>query len=163
MCSGTDRTAKREHCLSTLTLPCFCSPCRYTLSNLLLLPFSLALMEDEGINASGNNAAPMNLPPVAPEQSGQGLPYAPENFPNPGDVWSWRTGLRVAVTGFFKDRYLYPPANICRAVNSGSSRRRITFASKLAVQRFVKESFPDANVQDFFASFSWKIPAICPG
>ncbi|CAI8604672.1 unnamed protein product [Vicia faba] len=94
-----------------------------------------------------------NLAPVAPELSGEGLPYAPENFPNPGDIWRWKTGKRISSNGNFRDRYLYLP----RRLAGGG------FKSKLAVERYVKEFFPDANVVDFFASFSWSIPSGLPG
>ncbi|PNX59496.1 hypothetical protein L195_g059718, partial [Trifolium pratense] len=40
-------------------------------------------------NGEGNNIF-NNLPPVLAGQSGKGLPYAPENFPNPGDIWLWK-------------------------------------------------------------------------
>ncbi|KAJ1423818.1 Oberon, PHD finger domain [Sesbania bispinosa] len=126
-------------------------------------------MEAEGTsdNHNNNNASAQNnswnLTPVAPEQYGEGLPYAPENWPNPGDVWGWRTGRRVTLTGYFADRYLYPPTRLGRVSNPGSSRRsRKGFASKLSVERYIKESFPHVQVDDFFASFSWKIPFMQP-
>lgn len=101
------------------------------------------------------------LRPVDPEESGVGLPYAPENWPNPGDIWGWRTGRRIAITGHFRDRYLYLPANLSRTDNAGSgSKRRRTFASKPSIERYIQEYFPDADINAFFASFSWKVPAI---
>ncbi|KAL9689440.1 hypothetical protein QQ045_009826 [Rhodiola kirilowii] len=30
------------------------------------------------------------LPPVGPNESGIGYPYAPENWPKPGDNWRWK-------------------------------------------------------------------------
>ena len=107
-----------------------------------------------------NNPNPLNLWPVAAEASGEGLPYAPEDWPNPGDIWSWRTGKRTSPGGFFRDRYLYPPARIALIDNSGSSRRKHIFPSKFAVERYIRAAFPDADVEAFFASFSWKIPAL---
>ncbi|XP_058739608.1 protein OBERON 1-like [Vicia villosa] len=103
----------------------------------------------------GNDEA-SDLPPVAPEESGDGLPYAPENFPNPGDIWRWKAGLRISSNGNFRDRYLYLPRRIAASHRGG-------FKSKLAVERYVKEFFPDASLVDFFASFSWSIPSGLPG
>lgn len=99
------------------------------------------------------------LRPVAPGETGDGLPYAPENWPNPGDVWSWGVGRRIAITGHFRDRYLYLPVHLCRDPGSSNKRRR-TFASIPSIERYIQESFPDTDLKAFFASFSWRIPAI---
>ncbi|KAF3433492.1 hypothetical protein FNV43_RR24594 [Rhamnella rubrinervis] len=40
---------------------------------------------------------------VSPNKSNVGLPYAPENWPNPGDNWSWKVGKRIAITGHYLD------------------------------------------------------------
>nr|KJB28319.1 hypothetical protein B456_005G043500 [Gossypium raimondii]KJB28323.1 hypothetical protein B456_005G043500 [Gossypium raimondii] len=50
-------------------------------------------------------------PPVPPCTSGEGLPYAPIDWPNPGDVWSWRVGRRVNNAGFYSDRFINVPKN----------------------------------------------------
>jgi len=110
------------------------------------------------------------LQPVIPEMSGEGHPYAPENWPEQGDVWGWRTGRRIVPTGtHFQDRYLYLPNRLVRMLKeekenggsgSGTVRKQHIFASKLAVERYVKKYFPDADLDEFFASFSWKIPAL---
>ncbi|XP_057450259.1 protein OBERON 1-like isoform X3 [Lotus japonicus] len=102
---------------------------------------------------------------AAAEESGEGLPYAPENWPEMGDIWGWRTGRRVTMNGTFHDRYLYLPLRLCQpssSENSGgaSTRKRKSFPSKLAVERYIKENFLDADVNAFFASFTWKIPAV---
>lgn len=97
------------------------------------------------------------LRPVSQDESGEGLPYAPENWPNPGDNWSWRVGKRVAITGHFLDRYLYSPRGIGTSENS--ARKGHGFASKLSVERYIQSEFPNADIDAFFASFSWKIPA----
>ena len=45
---------------------------------------------------------------MAEEVYGTGLPYAPENWPQQGDVWGWKTGRRVVTNGkHFQDRYMY--------------------------------------------------------
>ncbi|KAK8572994.1 hypothetical protein V6N12_029034 [Hibiscus sabdariffa] len=98
----------------------------------------------------------LHLSPVLPDASGLGLPYAPEDWPKKGDMWAWKVGRRVAITGHFLDRYLYPPKRFPKLEDSGKKRG---LASKLSVERYVKMVFPDADMNAFFASFSWKIPA----
>ncbi|XWS39298.1 hypothetical protein CRYUN_Cryun18bG0039300 [Craigia yunnanensis] len=97
----------------------------------------------------------LHLRPVSPEASGVGLPYAPVDWPKRGDVWTWKVGRRVAITGHFLDRYLYPPKRLHKLENSGKKRG---LASKLSVERYVKTAFPGADNNAFFASFSWKVP-----
>ncbi|KAJ7954874.1 protein OBERON 1-like [Quillaja saponaria] len=99
----------------------------------------------------------LHLTPLSPDESGEGLPYAPENWPNPGDNWSWKVGKRVAVTGHYLDRYLYLPNRLCRL--ESTTRRKHAFASKLSVERYIKTAFPGTDVDAFFALFSWRIPA----
>ncbi|XP_038706970.1 uncharacterized protein LOC120002317 [Tripterygium wilfordii] len=65
--------------------------------------------------------------PVDPEESGEGLPYAPVDWSNPGDIWGWKVGRRVAPKGrHYLDRYLYLPSHL----PSGEYKKRI-FASKI--------------------------------
>ncbi|KAK6254935.1 hypothetical protein SCA6_016240 [Theobroma cacao] len=99
----------------------------------------------------------LHLKPVSPEASGVGLPYAPVDWPKKGDVWSWKVGRRVAITGHFLDRYLYPPKRLHKLDNS--TRRKRGLASKLSVERFLQTALPGADISAFFASFSWKVPA----
>ncbi|PNX93535.1 calmodulin protein kinase [Trifolium pratense] len=111
-------------------------------------------------NRHNNDPTGLNLPPVAADQIGQGLPYAPINFPEQGDVWGWKTGKRLQPNGCFQDRYLYLPERL----SSGSdSKDQHTFRSKLSVERYIRSTFPDANVDAFFASFTWRIPAVAEG
>ncbi|KAL3505931.1 hypothetical protein ACH5RR_031313 [Cinchona calisaya] len=95
-----------------------------------------------------------HLSPVSVGDCGEGLPYAPINWPNPGDNWSWKVGQRIAPSGHFRDRYLYPPKHL-----ESSSHKRKGMASKPSVEQYIRSKFPNANVDAFFASFSWKIPA----
>lgn len=95
------------------------------------------------------------LRPVLPGESGEGLPYAPIDWPNPGDNWTWRVGRRFNTHGYFQDRFLYPPKSLQKG-------RRLTFGSKTAVENYIRSEFPGADVGPFFASFSWKIPAKIP-
>ncbi|CAB4292062.1 unnamed protein product [Prunus armeniaca] len=98
-----------------------------------------------------------SLKPVSPDESGEGLPYAPVNWPNPGDTWRWKVGKRVSGAGHYLDRYLYLPKSLR---NAGlTTRKKYGFASKLAVERYIQTAFPGANINEFFASFSWRIPA----
>ncbi|KAJ6890635.1 protein OBERON 2 isoform X1 [Populus alba x Populus x berolinensis] len=123
-------------------------------------PFEVELME---IDKESNRSTPrereniLNLRPVAPDECGEGLPYAPEDWPNPGDTWTWRVGRRVAITGHYLDRYLYLPIRLCRLENT--TRKKHGFASKLSVERYIRSVFPNADIGKFFASFSWKIPS----
>ncbi|PNX66427.1 hypothetical protein L195_g055086, partial [Trifolium pratense] len=118
-------------------------------------------MESDGNSDNGGGSKKFsNLTPVPPEESGVGLPYAPENFPNPGDIWRWKAGKRISNNGNFRDRYLYLPPRLSAPANRTSFRGG--FASKLAVERYVRERFPKANISDFFASFSWRIPSGLP-
>ncbi|KAK9933297.1 hypothetical protein M0R45_020498 [Rubus argutus] len=50
-----------------------------------------------------------------------------------------------------------PVKSLCHGGNS--SRKKYGFASKLAVERYIQSTFPGTNLDAFFASFSWKIPA----
>ncbi|GAA0175131.1 scaffold/adaptor protein [Lithospermum erythrorhizon] len=97
----------------------------------------------------------LHLYTVSANESGEGLPYAPINFPNPGDTWTWKVGKRVSTTGYFLDRYLYPP---CHLIGRGE-RKKSTFASKLSLEQYVHSTFPSVDVKTFFNSFSWKIPS----
>ncbi|KAL6975372.1 hypothetical protein U1Q18_024167 [Sarracenia purpurea var. burkii] len=105
-------------------------------------------------NARGVKEIRFDLYPVSIGDSGKGLPYAPVDWPNPGDIWSWKVGRRIANKGNFLDRYLYLPSRL-----QEPGRKRCAFASKLSVKQYVKATFPGADVGAFFASFSWKIPA----
>ncbi|KAG4185241.1 hypothetical protein ERO13_A09G216400v2 [Gossypium hirsutum] len=111
-------------------------------------------------NHNGNNdSAPVikdnnSPPPVPPGSSGEGLPYAPIHWPNAGDIWTWKVGRRVNSAGFYGDRFLHLPESL-RKANSPK-----VFASKPALERFIRLNFPDADVNAFFASFVWKIPAV---
>lgn len=91
------------------------------------------------------------LYPVSVNASGEGLPYAPANWPNPGDKWAWKVGKRIAAAGYFLDRYLYLPQRL--------RGKRNAFASRLSVEQYIRSEFPSVDIKEFFASFSWKIPS----
>ncbi|KAL4310614.1 hypothetical protein GQ457_01G032460 [Hibiscus cannabinus] len=110
---------------------------------------------------NGINDAPPTIkendiptPPVPPCTTGEGLPYAPIDWPSPGDIWSWRVGKRVNNAGFYSDRFL----NVPKCLRFPGSQKM--FASKLTLERFLLSHFPDADMNSFFASFSWKVPAV---
>ncbi|CAI0559472.1 unnamed protein product [Linum tenue] len=98
------------------------------------------------------------LRPVPCDEAGEGLPYAPENWPKPGDMWGWKVGKRLTYSGYHLDRFLYLPKSLCHLVGA-PARVKNGFASKLSVQRFLQTHFPDANVEAFFDSFVWRIPS----
>ncbi|XP_073155555.1 uncharacterized protein [Henckelia pumila] len=79
-------------------------------------------IDDPRRNEVGNEGSPcrpkengVHLYPVSVNDSGEGLPYAPEDWPNPGDKWVWKVGRRINVSGFFMDRYLYLPSRFRKA------------------------------------------------
>lgn len=131
-----------------------------------LLEMEIELGESDNTNDSSESTPKtdgggLNLVPVSPEESGEGLPYAPINWPNPGDNWSWKVGRRVTNTGHFLDRYLCAPRHLPRLENEVLLKKRgAAFASKLSVERYIRTAFPGADINAFFASFSWKIPAV---
>ncbi|CAH8318770.1 unnamed protein product [Eruca vesicaria subsp. sativa] len=94
------------------------------------------------------------LPAIPPVSTGQGPPYAPVDWPSPGDVWTWRVGRRVTALGFHQDRFLILPQRL--------QQKNVpkTFASKPALARYIQMNFPEMDADAFFASFSWKIPAL---
>ncbi|KAG5551206.1 hypothetical protein RHGRI_009585 [Rhododendron griersonianum] len=105
-------------------------------------------------NTGGVKKNQFHLYPVSAGDSGEGLPYAPVDWPFPGDTWSWKVGQRIANHGHFLDRYLYPPLRFQKA-----KRASFSFKSKLSVEQYVRATFPGADIEAFFSSFSWKVPA----
>lgn len=78
------------------------------------------------------------LRPVALLESGEGLPYAPENWPNPGDIWTWKVGRRVKASGYFQDRYLIAPPRL-----QENPRKKMWFLSKLSLKTYLKTNYPE--------------------
>ncbi|KAL5712591.1 hypothetical protein ACHQM5_014749 [Ranunculus cassubicifolius] len=93
--------------------------------------------------------------PVPDNAAGEGLPYAPVNWPNPGDVWRWKVGKRRNSSGFMMDRYLYPP----RQFQKPFKMPKPYYASLQSFREFVKNDFPGTDCEALLASFSWKVPA----
>ncbi|XP_076904453.1 uncharacterized protein LOC143559907 [Bidens hawaiensis] len=115
--------------------------------------------ESDG-STTGSKESEINL--VFDNDSGVGLPYAPEDFPTPGDKWKWKVGKRLAVSGHFMDRYLYLPDRLYEEYKSMTPVNVTNFRgfnSKAAVKRFLLEAFPKMDIKAFFASFTWRIPA----
>ncbi|KAL7105255.1 hypothetical protein ACP275_07G032400 [Erythranthe tilingii] len=92
--------------------------------------------------------------PVPLCASGQGLPYAPVDWPNQGDVWTWKVGNKVNPLGYYRHRYLLVPPRLQK-----SPTRKEWLGSKLAITRYLQSEFPEADVDAFFAMFAWNIPA----
>ncbi|CAK7327067.1 unnamed protein product [Dovyalis caffra] len=114
------------------------------------------IMESDAPNKSDGGRTPINvnnsLRLVMPGESGEGLPYAPIDWPNPGDNWKWRVGRRVNSSGYYQDRFIYVPKSL-------QGKKKHMFASKPALENYIRSQFPSADVNAFFASFAWKIPA----
>lgn len=113
--------------------------------------------KDEGngsfVNGRKNS---LHLFPVSPYASGEGLPYAPVDWPCPGDKWRWKVGKRTVASGeHFWDRHLYLPDRL-QGKNKGRG-----FVSKVSVEQYVRR-YPGTDVKAFFDSFSWKIPYKSP-
>ncbi|XP_027773751.1 uncharacterized protein LOC107022368 [Solanum pennellii] len=106
-------------------------------------------------SASTINETGLQLYPVSENEYGEGLPYAPMDWPNVGDKWGWRTGKRVTNKGTFKDRYLYLPERF-QAPKNGKEN---AFRSKALVKKYLQSAYPGMDIDQFFASFSWMIPS----
>lgn len=108
-----------------------------------------------GNEVSGEKAMKSHLClyPVKPNSSGEGLPYAPVDWPNPGDTWYWRVGSDTSKSGFYRDRTLYLPMRL--RVHGCDYHIR----SKTLLERYVSSQFPNSDVNEFLASFSWKVPS----
>ncbi|XP_051129180.1 uncharacterized protein LOC127250066 [Andrographis paniculata] len=91
--------------------------------------------------------------PIPPCGSGEGHPYAPVDWPNPGDIWTWKVGNKINPAGYYTHRSLIVPKRLQK-----TPTRKIWLGSKDAVIRFLNSEFPDADVNAFFASFTWDIP-----
>ncbi|RRT82863.1 hypothetical protein B296_00003990 [Ensete ventricosum] len=94
--------------------------------------------------------------PVVACSSGLGLPYAPEDWPCPGDRWRWKVGSRKSSSGHWVDRYLYAPPTCPKS--AGSRRHGNGFPSRVSVEEYIRKEFPDADVNAFFSSFIWRVP-----
>ncbi|CAI0466174.1 unnamed protein product [Linum tenue] len=112
----------------------------------------------KGNTSSKTKGSCFRLRPVPCDEAGEGLPYAPENWPNPGDMWGWKVGKRLTYSGCHQDRFLYLPKSLCHLVGA-PARVKNGFASKLSVRRFLQTHFPKADIEAFFDSFVWRIPS----
>ncbi|BAT97702.1 hypothetical protein VIGAN_09122300 [Vigna angularis var. angularis] len=95
-----------------------------------------------------------DLQPVSPNSSGEGLPYAPEGWPNPGDIWGWKVLSRTNKAGYFLDRHLYPPKSL-----QIPSNKRHSLRTKPDIERYIESNFPSMSIEAFFDLFSWQIPS----
>ncbi|KAI0524931.1 hypothetical protein KFK09_004321 [Dendrobium nobile] len=105
-------------------------------------------------NAKSSNKKIIDLKPVPACASGVGLPYAPEDWPNPGDNWTWKVGNRKAASGHWIDRFISPPGYFPKV--SGCKPR---FQSRVSLEKYIRSEFPYADADAFFASFTWRVPA----
>ncbi|KAI6698457.1 hypothetical protein NL676_018576 [Syzygium grande] len=74
------------------------------------------------------------------------------DWPNPGNTWRWWVGKRTNSSGFYKDRVVHLPKRL-RAY--GVKR---TY-SKSSLERYISLQFPDLDIDELFASFSWMVPS----
>jgi len=95
-----------------------------------------------------------DLHPVSPNSSGEGLPYAPEGWPNPGDIWGWKVLSRTNKAGYFLDRHLYPPKSL-----QTPSNKRHSLRTKPDIEKYIESNFPSMSIEAFFDLFSWQIPS----
>ncbi|CAN0856854.1 Protein OBERON 1 [Linum grandiflorum] len=87
---------------------------------------------------------------------GEGLPYAPENWPNPGDLWGWKIEKKLTIFGYHLERHLYLPESLHYLVDVPGVLKN-GFTSKSSLRRFLHMHFPHFDVDAFFDSFSWRI------
>ncbi|KAL0348862.1 UNVERIFIED_CONTAM: hypothetical protein Sangu_1114000 [Sesamum angustifolium] len=92
-------------------------------------------------------------PPVQPGESGEGLPYAPADWSNAGDIWTWKVGNKISVSGYYTHRLIAPKRL------QKSPTRKLWLGSKPSIIRFLQSEFAEADIDTFFASFTWEIPA----
>lgn len=103
----------------------------------------------------GKGKSSNDLFPVSPGESGDGLPYAPVDWPNPGDIWRWAaTGKAMKKNGYFKDRILFVPERLQKRPS-----RKLGFMSKKSVEHFLQSELPGVDINAFFQSFAWDILA----
>ncbi|KAG5586539.1 hypothetical protein H5410_046973, partial [Solanum commersonii] len=88
-------------------------------------------------SASRINEIGLQLYLVSEYDSGEGLPYAPVDWPNVGD------------------KYLYLPKHF-KAPKGG---KKNAFRSKISVKKYLQTEYPGMDINQFFASFSWVIPS----
>ncbi|PKA56799.1 Protein OBERON 1 [Apostasia shenzhenica] len=118
---------------------------------------SMDIYQMDGSNGKTNLLKLNCIPePVPAGASGIGLPYAPADWPNPGDMWTWKVGHRKANKGYWVDRYICAPSHLPKFAG-----RRANFQSRLSLEQYIRKEFPDADVDAFFASFIWKVPIKC--
>ncbi|WMV46946.1 hypothetical protein MTR67_040331 [Solanum verrucosum] len=106
-------------------------------------------------SASRINEIGLQLYPVSEYDSGKGLPYALVDRPNAADKWGWRAGKRFTSSGTFRDRYLY----LLKQFKAPKGGKKNSFRSKISVKKYLQFEYPDMDINQFFASFSWMIPS----
>ncbi|GLJ13777.1 hypothetical protein SUGI_0219980 [Cryptomeria japonica] len=89
-------------------------------------------------------------------ERGEGLPYAPEGWPNPEDKWGWGVGKRRSTKGYFTDRFLTLPKRLQQGTTF------ICLRSRVAVENYMRETFPEVDLKIFFDSFQWQVPCSAP-
>ncbi|KAJ6846355.1 uncharacterized protein M6B38_280430 [Iris pallida] len=119
-------------------------------------PMEVDSSDGSNCNAQSSKEKVLVATPVPGGSSGEGLPYAPEGWPCPGDVWTWKVGKRKTHSGYWRDRILFPPSRLQRATSSSKPG----FYSKVLLEQYIQKEFPEVDFGAFFASFIWRVP--CP-
>ncbi|XP_020240821.1 uncharacterized protein LOC109819492 isoform X2 [Asparagus officinalis] len=117
-------------------------------------PMDLDLTDSNNCNAQSSNEKSLVATPVDGGSSGRGLPYAPQDWPKPGDVWTWKVGKRRCASGHWVDKSICPPRHL-----RNSSGNKLIFHSRSSLKQYILEEYPEEDVDAFFASFIWRVPA----
>lgn len=117
-------------------------------------PMDIDSSDSSNGNDQSSNERLLVATPMDGGSSGKGLPYAPEDWPHPGDVWSWKVGKRKCTAGHWVDKSICPPRNLKNA-----SGNKLIFHSKLSLAQYIQSEYPEVDVNAFFASFIWRVPA----
>ncbi|XP_042446097.1 protein OBERON 2-like isoform X2 [Zingiber officinale] len=89
----------------------------------------------------GNRLVPI---PVAGGSSGMGLPYAPEDWPCPGDLWRWKVGTRKCISGHWIDRSICAPPSCPKSRDS----RGAEINNYISSSSIVKDEHSESRLED---------------
>ncbi|KAL3727228.1 hypothetical protein ACJRO7_032033 [Eucalyptus globulus] len=101
----------------------------------------------------------LDLHLVEPYSSGEGLPYAPIDWPNSSDTWRWLVNCKTFPSSFYLDRFLYLPKRL--RVHDGNDR----FGSKSLFKQYISSylfffSFLSLRCANLHPDLSPQVPSI---